>query len=118
MSELKKKITEKINRNKPDKLVREIVMPEELGGTVYKIKRSLPYKIYKKLIRAYDGEDSTLPLEIVLKEAVLEPKITQEILNSDETDGLEMSILAEQIMEILGITEERIKELKKKVVKR
>ncbi|MHA1440251.1 MAG: hypothetical protein ACTSPK_00115 [Candidatus Heimdallarchaeota archaeon] len=117
MAEIKNKIAEKIHR-KRDKSIRTIIMPDELGGKTYKIKKSLPYNLYKKLVNAYEQEDSMLPLEIVLKYAILEPKITQEILDSDDTDGLEMTILAQEVMEILNITEDRINELKKKVVKR
>lgn len=99
-------------------------MPQELGGKVYTIRNFIPRSVMRKIRKYtpqsaedYDPDQYDLLVDTVLINLVISPKITKEILDSEDCNGVEMEILATTIMEELGIDEKRIVELKKKVVK-
>lgn len=92
-------------------------MPEELGGQIYECLDFIPHRVNMQLAKAQKADDEELVLEIILLNLIVSPKFTKEYLNSNDCNGMVTSLLTLKIMDDLNITQERVEELKKKLVK-
>ncbi len=95
----------------------KIQMPPELGGQIYECLDFIPHRVNMQLAKAQKADNEELALEIILLNLVVSPKFTKEYLNSNDCNGMVTSLLTMKIMEDLNITEDRVNELKKKLVK-
>lgn len=104
---------------------RKAKMPDEAGGKVYEYLDHVPNHVMRSLLPLYPKNEKEAEsmepaqahklLEVICMKLVVNPKITQEYLDGDDCDYIEMQILGTFIMEDLNINQERILDLKKKV---